>query len=159
MFQIKFVVKNQNIHITYSDLFFPPENRTIYEKIPKDMLEPERTQTIWRLHVAFWISKLTRAKVHARDRAPTHRHTHTRGRTHEYAYPPPRARARARAHTHTHTHTETYNTSCFRKRASMLCYSYTASLVISVLPNTFRFTIRQSCYHETLYNMSYQNTR
>jgi hypothetical protein len=128
-------IRREKSKHTYHIPFFPPENRTVYEEIPKDMLEPERTQTIWRLRVAFWISKFTRAKIHACDRAPTHRHTHT--------------------------HTETCNTSCFprkqwfRERASMSCYSYTASLVISVLPYTFRFTIRQSRYHETLYNMSY----
>ena len=51
-------------------------------------------QTIWRLRVAYSISKPTRAQEHARVRAPTHPHTHTHadGRTHAYACPHPRER-------------------------------------------------------------------
>ena len=49
-------------------------------------------QTIWRLRVAYSISKPTRAQEHARVRAPTHPHTHTHTRTD------------ARTHTHALTH-------------------------------------------------------
>ena len=41
----------------------------------KNMVEPERTQTIWRLRVACWLSKPTRAQAHTRACAPTHAHT------------------------------------------------------------------------------------
>ena len=64
--------------------------------------------TIWR-RVVCWISKATRAKAYTH--APAH------------------------ATTTTHTHTETSDTAftlqqCSDKRASMLCYTYIASLVI-----------------------------
>jgi hypothetical protein len=39
-------------------LFFPPENRAVYEIIWKNIVEPDRPQmTIWRMRIAFWISK------------------------------------------------------------------------------------------------------
>ena len=60
--------------------------------MPKNLVEPERTQTIWRLSAAYWISKPTRAQVHARAHAPTH--TDARTKTHNPT--------RARAHTLTH---------------------------------------------------------
>ena len=61
------------------------------------MVEPERTQTIWRLRVAYWISKPKRAQAYARARAPTPTHqntdTHTNARTQAYSYlSPSRAR-------------------------------------------------------------------
>ena len=71
MFQIK-VTEKIKTHFTFSGSFFPPENRAIYD-MSKNMVQPERTQTIWRLRVAYWIGKLTRAQVHARAHAPTHR--------------------------------------------------------------------------------------
>jgi hypothetical protein len=43
--------ENQNAFI-FNDFFFFLENRVIYE-MWKNMEEPERTQTIWRLHVAY----------------------------------------------------------------------------------------------------------
>jgi hypothetical protein len=58
----------------------------------KNVVEPERPQTIWRMRVACWISKATRAKVHACARVST----------------------RMRAHTHTHTK------QSFRERTSVL---------------------------------------
>lgn len=36
----------------------------------KDMVEREMPQTIWRLRVAYWTSKATRAQTHARASAP-----------------------------------------------------------------------------------------
>ena len=66
----------------------------------KYVVEPERPQkTLKRLHVAYYISKATRAQAHARARAPTHARTHM----HVLAHAPARARA------HTHTHTRTHN--------------------------------------------------
>ena len=76
---------------------------------------------IWRC-VAFWISKATRTQAHASVRALAPTQTH---HTH----------ALARAHSYTHTHTEVCNTYCFYtatvfpERASVLLYTYTASLV------------------------------
>jgi hypothetical protein len=35
------------------------------------MVQPERTQAIRRLRVAYWINKATRSQAHARARAPT----------------------------------------------------------------------------------------
>jgi hypothetical protein len=45
----------------------------------KNMVEPERTQNMWHLHVACCICKATRAPAQALARAtppPTHTHTH-----------------------------------------------------------------------------------
>ena len=44
----------------------------------KNVVEPEKTQKIWRMGVAYWISK----QAHARARAPTLTHTHTHTHTH-----------------------------------------------------------------------------
>ena len=59
----------------FSDFF--SENRAVYEIMSKYMLEPERTQKIWRLRVTYSIRKFTGAQARARIRAPTHTHTHT----------------------------------------------------------------------------------
>ena len=46
------------------------------------------SQTIWRLRMAYWISKTRRAQAHARARAhPPAHHTHTRTRTHASILP------------------------------------------------------------------------
>jgi hypothetical protein len=67
MFQTK-VVEKIKTHILYSVfLFF--ENRAVFEIMLKNILEPERTQVIGPLSVAYWISKATRAQEHT--------HTHT----------------------------------------------------------------------------------
>ena len=72
--------ENQSTHFVFSDF---SENRAVYKIMSKNMVEPERTPTIWRLRVAYWISKPTRSQAHARARAPktthplTHTHTHT----------------------------------------------------------------------------------
>jgi hypothetical protein len=52
----------------------------------KNLVEPERPQTIWRVRFACW--KVTRARAHACARAPTCTHALT--------------------YTHTQTHVETY---------------------------------------------------
>ena len=53
--------------------------------MPKNMVEPERPQTTWRLHVVCWISEATREQAHARARAPTatDTDTHTRASARE----------------------------------------------------------------------------
>ena len=62
------------------------ENRDIYEIMSKHMVEPEATSdvTVWRIHIAWWISKTirthracTRPRTHTRTYALTRTHTHT----------------------------------------------------------------------------------
>ena len=77
MFQIK-VLEKIKTHILYAVTFY--ENRAVFEVMSKNMVEPERTHKIWRLRVACWIIKLTRAQAHARACAPTHTQTHARTR-------------------------------------------------------------------------------
>ena len=36
-------------HILYSATFFSPENRTVYEIMSKNMVEPKKAKTVWRL--------------------------------------------------------------------------------------------------------------
>ena len=38
-----------------------PENRAVYEVRSKNMVEPERPQTIWRMRVVCWICEATHA--------------------------------------------------------------------------------------------------
>ena len=82
----------------------------------KNVVEPERPQTIWRMRVACLVSKATRAQEHARASAttptPTHTHSrkHARMRKHALTDNFP---ARSHARTHKYTHTETCNTYCF----------------------------------------------
>ena len=92
--------ENQNIHFTFSDWLFS-EYRAVYEIMSKNMVEPERTQTIRRLRVAYWISKLTRRK-------------HTPALVHLYPliHPP--------THTHTHTHTHTQKHVILLSRATVV---------------------------------------
>ena len=51
------------------------------------MVEPERTQTIWRMRVAYSISKPKRAQAHTSANAPTPTHlpTHVDARIHTHA--------------------------------------------------------------------------
>jgi len=57
MFQTKVVDKIET-HIMCSGTFF--YNRAVYEKMWKNISEPERPQmTIWRMRVACWIPKAT----------------------------------------------------------------------------------------------------
>ena len=81
----------------------------------KNMVEAERTQTIWRLGVAYWISKSTRVQTHARSRAPTPTNsaTHTDANMH--------ALTQASARTHTHTHKYFPLQQWFRQHVSLLC--------------------------------------
>jgi hypothetical protein len=78
------------------------------------MVEAERTQKIWRLRVAYWISNAT--CVHAHDSARAvrpHPHTHTQKYVALIAFP---------------------RQLSFREGASVLRYMYIAFLV-------FRFTL------------------
>jgi hypothetical protein len=44
--------------------FFFYENRTVYEIMPKNVVEPEGPQSIRRMRVACWIRKAARAQAH-----------------------------------------------------------------------------------------------
>jgi hypothetical protein len=81
MFQIKAVEKIKT-HFVLSKFF--SENHVIYEIMSKNMVEPERPQTIWRPRLEYWIIKATLAQAHARVCAPilTRPHTHTHTHTH-----------------------------------------------------------------------------
>ena len=81
------VVEKIKTHILCSVTF--SENRAVYEKMSKNVVEPERRQTIRRMRVAYWISE----QEHARSQTPTHACTHTDARTHK-----PHLRAGARKH-------------------------------------------------------------
>ena len=60
--------ENQNAHFIFSNFF--PENRAVYEVISRNVVEPERPQTIWR-RVVCCVSKATRATTHASARSRT----------------------------------------------------------------------------------------
>ena len=86
---------------------FSSENYAVYDIMSKYVVISQRTQTIWHLRVAYWISKPTRAST-LRALAPTSTYTHTDERTHVlYACPRSRERARALTHTHARVHTHT----------------------------------------------------
>ena len=98
--------ENQNTHFE--------SHNFLYEIMSKNMVEPERPQTIWRIRVECCISKVTRAPSHAGFLARTRVHSPTR----------------------IHTHTEKYiifisfpRQEWFRPRASVLLYAYIACLV------------------------------
>jgi len=50
--------ENKNVHFKSNNMFF--ENRAVYEKMWKNILEPGRPQTIlWHIHISWWIPKAT----------------------------------------------------------------------------------------------------
>ena len=65
---------------------FFPENRAVYDIMSKNLVDPERSWTIWRMHVACWLSETTCAKAHARSRGSPHTHTHARTHSHTHEY-------------------------------------------------------------------------
>jgi hypothetical protein len=98
------------------------KNRSVYEIMSKNMEEPKRTQTIWRLRVAYWITKQSK---------------HTPVLVHPHPLP-----TRARAHTHTETRTHTLSVAHTQKYVILIasydnngfviapqCYKYIACLV------------------------------
>ena len=77
----------------------------------KNLVEPERPQTMWCMRVACWVSKATRAQGNP---PLTHARTHPR------------------AHMHTHKYVIIFafpQQQWFRKRASVLRYTYIEYLV------------------------------
>jgi hypothetical protein len=56
MFQTKVLREIQNTHFVFGNFFF--ENRTVYEKILKNIVELDRPQiSVWRMRIACWITK------------------------------------------------------------------------------------------------------
>ena len=56
MFQIKIV---ENIK---TQLFFLSKIVQFYEIMPKNVVEPERPQAVWRMRVSYWIGMATLAR-------------------------------------------------------------------------------------------------
>ena len=51
--------ENQNT-IFYSEIFFPPENRVIYELMWKNIVATGKPQTtVWRMRIEYWIHETT----------------------------------------------------------------------------------------------------
>jgi hypothetical protein len=70
--------ENQNTRFMPSNFF--PENRTVNEILSKNMTEPGRPQTNWRMRVACCIN----AQAHARAPTATHACAHPRAHTQKY---------------------------------------------------------------------------
>ena len=51
------VIDKINTHILCSTTFY--ENRTDYETVGKNMVEPQATNILWRLHMECWITEAT----------------------------------------------------------------------------------------------------
>ena len=101
IFQIRLQRKSK--HTFYVQWLFS-KNYAVYGIMSKNMVEPERTQTIWRLSVEYWISKPTRSQhtpALLHRHLPTHTHTHTR------THAPLRMHSSPRARAHTQTHART----------------------------------------------------
>ena len=115
--QIKVVEKNKT-YFTISDFFFFSKILP-FIKCRKNLLQPERKWTIWRLGVAYWISQPTGAQANAGALAPTSTHPLTQ------TPPPP-------------TNRPICNTYCsprqqrFRQCTSVLRYAHIACLVCLV---------------------------
>ena len=116
----------------------------------KNIVEPERTQTIWRLRVAYWIRKnaCTRASTRARScihtHPPTHPHTHTHTHTqhthghwhtHTCACSHPSASAHARAPAHTHIQEYVILTASHGNSSFVNAPQYYVSRTLPVLLN------------------------
>ena len=112
MFWIKIVVKIK-IHFIFNNFFF--FKCIFYQIMSKYMVDPDRPQiSMWLMRIA---CPRTPARAPARTRAHTNRHTH------------------GWAHTHAQKHPELCNIAFpqqqwFRKRATVLRYTYIACLVI-----------------------------
>ena len=133
MFKVK-VIEKTKTHILCSVISFS-ENQIVYEIMSKNMMEPERTHTLWRLSMTYWISKQkTPALVRPHPPIHTHARTHTRaradGRTHANLQTPSPSLSHAR--------TEICNTYCFlrqqwfRESFSVLRFTYIA---VHVMPD------------------------
>ena len=111
----KSCIENRNKHFMFENFFFRKSHR-LWDNVKKysGAIEATNDVTIWRIRVAYWISKAICTYAHA--------HTHTP----EYPY----------ARTHKYAHTNQYvilialpQQQWFRERASVLCYTYIDCLV------------------------------
>ena len=131
-----------------------PEHRAVYDNMLKKLVEPDRPQKIWRLRVAYRISKPTCAQAHDCARAPTPIHTHTRARvrnqerTHTSTHTHIHTHTHTHTQTHTHTHTHKYiiliaftRQQWFHERASVLRNTYIVYLFIWYECSTIYFRI------------------
>jgi hypothetical protein len=76
------VLEKIKLHFLSSETFFP-ENRAVYEIMPKNMLQPERPQmSIWRMSVTRWKRKVTGMRTHAHAHAIAQARTCTRALAH-----------------------------------------------------------------------------
>ena len=76
--------ENQNTHFMFNNSPSPPENRAVYYIMSKNVETEGATNdvTIWRIHVACWISKAAFTYAHAYAHASGCLHA----RTHAHAY-------------------------------------------------------------------------
>jgi hypothetical protein len=124
MFYIKAVEKFKT-HLLCSVTFFRKSYR-LRDNV-KNMVGLERPQTIRRLRVACWISKVTRVQEHS---APIHLHACSHPRALSLSL------SLSLSHTHTHTHTQKHEIlvafpqqQSLHERTGMLRYMYVVSLV------------------------------
>jgi hypothetical protein len=81
------IAQKTKIYILRPVTFFP-ENRAVYEIMSRNMADPERPQTIWRMRVPRWISTVTRTKAGASAHATTSTHsTHALIPAHAHTHP------------------------------------------------------------------------
>jgi hypothetical protein len=54
-------IENQNTHFVFSNGLPPPQkNRTVYETVWENMVEPDKPRTtVWRTRIAWWATKAT----------------------------------------------------------------------------------------------------
>ena len=105
--------ENQNACFMFGNFLFRKSHR-LWDNVEKFLVESERPQTIWRMRVACWISKATRAKAHALARASTLRRMHAHACVHTHTH----------THTHTHLHREICKTFCFSTRLDVTSYAH-----------------------------------
>ena len=106
----------------FNNISFFSKKHTVYELMSKNLVEPEGPQVTMQygpcgLRVACWIIKATRAHTYA--------HAHANGHPLTYTH----AWMRTRSHAPTCAYREERQ-EWFRKRASLLHYTYLASLVV-----------------------------
>ena len=93
------------------------ENSSVYETMSKNVVEPEKPQTTSQYETYALHAGLERRYVLIRTHMPTHPDTHMH--------------ARARTHTHKYVILTAFpRQQWFRERASLLCYTYIACIIL-----------------------------
>ena len=132
----KTCIEHQNTHFMFTDFF--PEKRAFYEIMSKNMVQPERTQTIKRLRVAYWIKQAyTRAST--RRRSCTHTHVPIHPRTSA------RGRMRMASPTHAHTLIALHGNSVSWTRFNVTSHVHCLSVLFNLLIWNSRWQ-RQAAY-------------